>query len=263
MKDIVYAKYGDRELKLDLYLPDQPKGLVPAILCVVGGGWRSTDKAGYTEPGKGLAAAGFVAAAITYRSTIDTIAPGNVYDCKAGVRWLRANAGKYGIDPQRIGALGGSAGGHLVAMLGTTNGRQDLEGDGGNPRQSSAVQAVCDFCGPTDLTLGAQPALREKYKLLYECEDAYLGSPAAERMELAKLVSPLFHVSRATTPTLIVHGDRDDIVPLDESVRFHEALKKNGVPTELRVVKGGTHDLYWKDHGHEVVAFFRKTLERK
>lgn len=259
MKDIVYAKYGDRELKLDLYLPEKRNGLAPAILSVVGGGWRSTDKAGYAEAGKDLATAGFAAAAITYRSTTDTIAPGNVYDCKAGVRWLRANAGQYGIDPDRIGALGGSAGGHLVALLGTTNGKPELEGDGGNPTQSSAVQAVCEFCGPTDLKLSSQPAFRQKYPLLCECEDALLGG----RMELARLVSPLLHVSRATVPMKIVHGDKDDIVPLEESLVFQEALQKHGVPVEVCVIKGGTHELYWRDHGHEVVTYFRKILERE
>jgi len=263
IKDLPYAQYGDCVMLLDLYLPEKPAGSVPAILCVVGGGWRSTDKAGHAEPGQGLAASGYAAAAITYRSSNDTIAPGNVHDCKAAVRWLRANAAKYGIDPTRIGALGGSAGGHLVSLLGTTNGRQDLEGDGGNPTQSSAVQAVCDFCGPTDLTRGTQPAFRKTHSVLVECEEAYLGGPVAQRMELAKLVSPLFHVSAATAPTWIIHGDRDEIVPIDESVRFHETLKKHGVETELCVVKGGSHDLFWKNYGGEVVTFFRRIFERK
>ena len=262
IKDLPYAQYGERMLRLDLYLPAAPVSLAPAIVCVVGGGWRSTDKAGYVETGTGLAQGGLIAAAITYRPSPDVNAPGNVHDCKAAVRWLRANAAKYGIDPTRIGALGGSAGGHLVSLLGTTSGRPELEGVGGNPTQSSAVQAVCDFCGPTDLTRGAQPAFRQAHPVLVECEEAYLGGPAAQRRELAKLVSPLFHVSATTAPTWIIHGDRDDIVPIDESRLFHEALKKHGVETVLRVVQGGTHDLFWKDHGREVVTFFREIFER-
>jgi len=263
IKDLPYAQYGDRVMPLDLYLPDNPKGLGPAIVCVVGGGWRSTDKAGHADPGQGLAASGYVAAAITYRSSNDTVAPGNVHDCKAAVRWLRANAAQYGIDSTRIGALGGSAGGHLVALLGTTSGRQELEGGGGNPTQSSAVQAVCDFCGPTDLTRCTQPLFRKEYSILVECEEAYIGGPVAQRLELARLVSPLFHVSATTAPTWIIHGDRDGTVPIDESIRFHDALKKYRVETELRVVKGGTHDLFWKDYGGEVAAFFRRIFERK
>jgi len=263
IKDLPYAQYGDRVMLLDLYLPDAPTGLVPAILCVVGGGWRSTDKAGYAEAGQGIAQNGYVAAAITYRSSTDTIAPGNVHDCKAAVRWLRANAATYGIDPTRIGALGGSAGAHLVALLGTTNGRQELEGNGGNPAQSSAVQAVCEFCGPVDLTRGAQPALRKKYPVLYECVEAYLGGPLDKRMELAKLVSPLRYVSPASAPMLIIHGDADDIVSVEESIVFYDALKKAGVDATLHVAKGATHDLTWSTYGNQVVAFFRRTLTNK
>ena len=260
IKDIPYAQYGDRVMLLDLYLPDQPQGLVPAILCVVGGGWRSTAKEGYVEAGTGLAQGGFIAAAITYRTSTEVIAPGNVHDCKAAVRWLRANAATYGIDSTRIGALGGSAGAHLVSLLGTTNGRQELEGNGGNPAQSSAVQAVCEFCAPIDLTLGAQPELRKKYSVLYECVEDYLGGSVEKRMDLAKSVSPLRYVSPASAPTLIIHGDADDIVSVEESIVFYNALKKAGVDATLHVAKGATHDLTWSTYGNQVVAFFRRIL---
>ena len=197
------------------------------------------------------------------KATFTEAAPGNVHDCKAAVRWLRANAAAYGIDPTRIGALGGSAGAHLVALLGTTNGRQELEGNGGNPAQSSAVQAVCEFCAPVDLTRGAQPALRKKYPLLYECVEAYLGGPLEKRMELAKLVSPLRYVSPTSAPTLIIHGDADDIVSVEESIVFYDALKQAGVDATLHVAKGATHDLTWSTYGNQVVAFFRRTLTNK
>ena len=263
IKDLPYAQYGDRVMLLDLYLPAAPTSLVPAILCVVGGGWRSTAKEGYVEAGTGLAQAGYVAAAITYRSSTDTIAPGNVHDCKAAVRWLRANAAKYGIDSTRIGALGGSAGAHLVSLLGTTNGQQELEGNGGNPAQSSAVQAVCEFCAPIDLTLGAQPELRKKYSVLYECVEAYIGGPVEKHMDLAKLVSPLRYISHVSAPTLIIHGDMDDIVSVEESIVFYSALKEAGVDATLHIAKGATHDLKWETYGDQVVAFFRRTLTNK
>ncbi|MCG3146672.1 MAG: Lipase 2 [Verrucomicrobiae bacterium] len=263
IQDIPYAKYGDRKLLLDLYLPAPAKQPRPAVLCVVGGGWRFSDKTGYVEAGTALAQTGYVAAALTYRVSSEVIAPGNVHDCKAAVRWLRANGTKYGIDPARIGAMGSSAGGHLVALLGTTNGCPELEGTGGNPGQSSAVQAVCDFCGPSDLTRIAQPEIRKQFALLYEVTAAYLGGPVEERTALAHLVSPLHHASPATVPMLIIHGTKDEVVPVDESIILYDALKKNRTDVTLHLAKGANHGLPWETHAQKVLAFFRRTLERR
>jgi len=259
IKDLPYAQYGDRVMRLDLFLPDKPETKRPTIMWVRGGGWRDGNK-NVESPGPGIAAEGFVGAVIEYRGSAEAIAPGNVHDCKAALRWLRANPAKYGIDPDRIGASGGSAGGHLVALLGTTNGVKELEGNGGNPTMSSDVRAVCDFCGPTDLTRIAIPAIRKEFSVLYDVTAEYLGGPVEQRTDLAHLVSPLHHASKATAPTYIIHGDVDNVVPVEESIIFHDALKKLGVDSTLHVAKGINHGLSWDYFADKVIPFFRRTL---
>ncbi|MEI7435203.1 MAG: alpha/beta hydrolase [bacterium] len=260
IKNLPYADYDGRKLLLDLFIPDAPGAARPVILWVRGGGWREVDK-NVPNPGAAMAAQGFVAAVIEYRSSSEAIAPANLHDCKAAVRWLRAQAGVYGLDHDRIGAAGGSAGGHLVALLGTTAGSPDLEGRGGNPAMSSAVQAVCDFCGPSDLTRMAQPALQKQFAPLYACTADYLGGPVDQRLELARTLSPLHRVTPAAAPTLIIHGDADDIVSVEESILFHAALVQNGVDATLHVGRGATHDLSWTTYGDQVMSFFRRTLK--
>lgn len=133
-RDLVYARYGNREVKLDLYLPRTPAGnAIPCIVVIHGGGWRSGDKTRFAPIAAALAEQGFAAACIGYRLLPEVEFPAPILDCKAAVRWVRAHATRYGIDPDRLGAIGGSAGGHLVAMLGTSAHLTALEGDGGNP----------------------------------------------------------------------------------------------------------------------------------
>ena len=259
IKDLPYANYKGRVLHLDLYLPSGTDKARPAILWVRGGGWRSGDK-NVDHPGAAIAAQGLITAVIEYRGSAEVIAPGNVHDCKAAVRWLRANAGTYGIDSDRIGAAGRSAGGHLVALLGTTAGCRALEGDGGNPTLPSSVQAVCEFCGPSDLTRMANSSIRKQFTVLADVTAEYLGGPVEQRLELARLVSPLNYASPATAPTFIIHGDADHIVPVEESIIFYDSLKKYGVDASLHRVATGTHDLPWATYGAQVMAFFRRTL---
>ena len=259
IKDLPYANYNGRELRLDLFIPTGQSKTRPAILWVRGGGWRTGDK-NCDNPGAAMAAQGFVAAVLEYRGSAEAVAPGNVHDCKAAVRWLRANAGTYGIDPDRIGAAGESAGGHLVALLGATAGCRALEGEGGNPTLPSSVQAVCDFCGPTDLTRMAHSSIRKQYSVLSDVTVEYLGGPVEQRLELARLVSPLNHASPSTAPTLMIHGDADTIVPVEESIIFYDSLKKFGVDATLHRVATGTHELAWATYGVPVMAFFRRTL---
>ena len=149
-KDLVYAKVDGRELKLDVYWDETAEGTMPLIVCVHGGGWTEGSKDWC--PALRMVKSGYVAASINYRLSQHAPFPAQIHDCKAAIRWLRAHAKDYHIDPKRIGVWGGSAGGHLVALLGTTGGNKELEGSvGGNMEQSSRVQAVCDFFGPTDL----------------------------------------------------------------------------------------------------------------
>ena len=187
-------------------------------------------------PAVWLVGKGYAVASINYRLTQHAVFPAQVEDCKAAIRWLRANAGKYHLDPDHIGVWGASAGGHLVAMLGTTGGVKDLEGKAGNLDQTSRVQCVVDWFGPTDLlTMGGghnNPASPEA-KLL--------GGPLQDNKEKARKASPLTYVSKDSAPFLIMHGDQDPLVPLQQSRALAEALKKAGVEVKLQVVEGNGH----------------------
>ena len=180
-RDIVYTRYGSREVKLDLYLPKQPaSGKTPCIVVVHGGGWRSGDKTRFAHIAGALAEQGFAAACIGYRLLPEVEFPAPVVDCKAAVRWVRANAAKHGLDPDRIGAIGGSAGGHLVALLGTSDTVEKLEGDGGHAGVSSRVHAVVAMATPADMTR--------------------MGDRQNLGADLAKLISPVTHVTKNSAP---------------------------------------------------------------
>jgi acetyl esterase/lipase len=159
------------------------------------------------------------------------IFPAQIYDCKAAVRWLRAHARQYELDSEHIGAWGSSAGGHLVALMGTTNGLAKLEGDVGNTDQRSDVQAVVDWFGPTDfLTVGAK-----------ETRTRLLGGDPQQHKELAMQASPMHHVSKNAPPFLIMHGDQDKTVPMSQSEDFAQALKALGADAEFLKIEGAGH----------------------
>jgi pectinesterase len=166
-------------------------------------------------------------------------------DCKAAVRWVRANAKQYGIDPDRIGALGGSAGGHLVEMLGTSHKAAELEGDGPNQGVSSRVQAVVGMAAPSDMTRYAQ------------------RTGASE--EMARLISPISHVDADSAPILLIHSDADGTVPHQQSVDMEAKCRKAGVPAKLHTVKDGPHAFWnfqrWFNDTMDLsINFFRETL---
>src|SRR5262249_2514863 len=151
-RDLVYGKGSDTELQLDLAMPKNGAGRFPAIVCIHGGGWVSGNRQDLTKSVEILAGRGYVAVTISYRLAPAARFPAQIEDCKAAVRWLRAHAREDKINPERIGVVGYSAGAHLACLLGTTDKNDGLEGAGGNPEQSSRVQAVVSFFGPTDLT---------------------------------------------------------------------------------------------------------------
>ena len=150
-----YVEGGHEQQRLDLYLPEKAEGLLPLIVWVHGGGWEAGHKE--DRPAQWLVGKGYAVARIDYRLSQHGMFPAQIQDCKAAIRWLRANAAKYHLDPERVGVAGDSAGGHLVALLGTTGDVKEFEGNLGNPEQSSRIQAVVDFYGPTDFVqLGSQ-----------------------------------------------------------------------------------------------------------
>ncbi len=178
IENLAYADNPHPRQYLDLYLPEQIDAPVPVILWVHGGGWITGDKAG--GPALQLAARGFAVASMNYRFSHDAIFPAQLHDCKAAVRFLRAHASQYGMNPQHIGAWGASAGGHLVSMLGLTTNHEPFEGTLGNPNQSSSVQAVVDWFGPTDfITLGSR-----------DTRTQFLGGDALEFPEKGNAASP-------------------------------------------------------------------------
>jgi acetyl esterase/lipase len=170
-------------------------------------------------------------ASINYRLSQHAIFPAQIHDCKAAIRWLRANAAKYGLDTEHVGVGGGSAGGHLAALLGTTSGLKELEGLGGNAEQSSRVQAVVDWYGPTDfLTVGPK-----------DTRTNLIGGDPQQNPDKAAKASPMTYVSKDAAPFLIMHGDKDNTVPISQSETFAQALKNAGADVTFVVVKGAGH----------------------
>ena len=261
-RDVTYAKLaGDRELKLDLYIPEKAEGKLPLVVWVHGGGWRNGSKNG--SPASRLAMFGYVAASIDYRLSDEAKFPAQIEDCKAAIRWLRANADKYHIDSARVGVWGGSAGGHLVALLGTAGDAKQWD-VGENLDQASRVQAVCDFFGPADLTAmpGSQAANANGAVALL------LGGPVAENREAARAASPVTYVSKNDPPFFICHGMNDPTVPIAQSEKLLEALQNAGVEAKLLKVKNAGHGFNSEDidptvpeiHG-QVRAFFDEHLK--
>ncbi len=234
LRDLEYVPGGHERQKLDLYLPEMASGPLPVIVWVHGGGWYEGNKD--WRRAVPLVPKGYAVANINYRLSQHAVFPAQLEDCKAAVRWLRANAKKYGLDPDHIGAWGTSAGGHLVALLGTTGGVKELEGTGGNLDQSSRVQCVVDWFGPTDLaTMGGR----------YDEPDSsvarLIGGPVQKNKEKAAKASPVTYVTKDAAPFLIMHGDQDDVVPLAQSMKLAQALKRAGVEVTFQVYKGSGH----------------------
>jgi len=227
------------------------------VVWVHGGGWRAGSKDRTYAP-ETLGEA-YAVASIDYRLSQVAAFPAQIHDVKAAVRWLRAHAEVYGFDPDRIGAWGSSAGGHLVALLGTSCGVEALEGCvGGFPEQSSCVHAVCDFYGPTDLpALVEQRGGTDPRQLMPE--EQLIGGPIADNLELAIVASPIAHVDPNDPPFLIMHGSADQTVFVEQSIAFDAALRAAGVESTLIVIDGAGHG-FPRSHLARVKPFFDEHL---
>ncbi len=261
--DLVYATADGASLKLDLYLPSATRGPMPLVIWVHGGGWMNGDKlmAAAVPLMPLLLKDGIAVASINYRFSREALFPAQLYDCKAAVRWLRANASTYGIDPNKIAAAGDSAGGHLVALLGTTIDRPELEGDEGNPGVSSRVTAVCDFFGPTDF---ADWNKGNPNPAAFENPDdpiaKLIGGTIADHLHQARAASPITYVSAKACPFYILHGNTDTVVPLAQSEMLYQALQKVGVPSSLYVVHGEGHEFKSPEAFQQAFAFLKQYL---
>ncbi len=236
-RDIVYSQSG---MQLDLYLPAELARPLPIVVWIHGGAWQMGDKEGITgrKPPAQIVDQGYAFASINYRLSHEAVFPAQIHDCKAAIRWLRANAGEYNIDPERIGVWGGSAGAHLAALVGTSGDIKDLEGNGGNPEYSSSVRAVCDFFGPTDLIRLSEM----KGEIEVESpESLVIGGPLHENVDKVIQANPLTYIKTDSPPFLIVHGEDDLVVVPDQSRILHQALLQVGVEAELRIVPNAGH----------------------
>jgi acetyl esterase/lipase len=260
LRDLVYVAGGHERNKLDLYLPEYIEGPLPLIVWIHGGAWYAGSKNDWS-PAVPMVSKGYAVASINYRLSQHGVFPAQIEDCKAAIRWLRANAAKYGLDPERIGVWGASAGGHLVALLGTTAGVKEWDRHGGNLDQSSRVQCVVDWFGPTELTgMGVEGDPPGSPVALL------IGGPAQENKEKARKASPLSYVDKHSAPFLIMHGDKDDIVPLRQSELLADALTKAGVEVTLQVVKDNGHGGpgFGSPESRKLIEdFFAKHLKRK
>ena len=295
--DLVFATIGGKPLKLDLFLPTDVSKPVPLVIHIHGGGWRHGAKSvlSYHSYLPRLVELGFAVASVEYRLTAhagqwgdaSVIFPAQIHDVKGAVRWLRANAAKYHLDPNRFGACGESAGGHLTALLATSGDVAELEGDtGGNLGVSSKVQAAADYFGPIDLLNYAgdittppgcmfpdvdTPALYFSQVIGYDQPGhgiadikAHLNDlkpPYPHLRHLLEMFNPITYVRPGLPPIFIGHGTNDTLVPLKQSVRLRDALKKCGNRVELVVAEGGTHFSLGSTANHAAMVFFCDVLK--
>lgn len=240
VQDVVFGMGDGRPLRLNIARPKSlPKEPMPVVVFVHGGAWRGGD---YKNPRNyPLAAKGYFTVNVEYRLSGEATFPAQVHDCKTAIRWLRANAEKYKIVTDRIGVWGSSAGGHLAALLGTSGGVQELEGEGGSADFSSRVQAVIDLFGPTDFS---QIIGTKKYLTFLEVAEELVGGPLDEETGLVKMANPITYVTPDDPAFLIIHGEKDRAVPFNQSNLLHKALRKARVNSTLIKVKNGGHGFY-------------------
>jgi acetyl esterase/lipase len=234
-RDVEYANPDGQHLKLNLARPKTGDGPFPAVVCIHGGGFRAGSREGYNGTILKLAQNGYVAVTVSYRLAPKYKFPAAVQDTKAAVRWVRANAKAYHIDPDRIGVTGGSAGGHLAEFLGVTADVHEFEGDQ-NPGPSSQVNCVVNFYGPSDFTRSYGKSVDAA-----EVLPLWLGGDLTTARPAHLRASPLYWVTPNAAPTLCIHGTKDTYVHHEQSELLVEKLKAAGVEAELLLLDGAGH----------------------
>jgi acetyl esterase/lipase len=239
---------------LDLYLPARTNQLMPLVVWIHGGGWREGTK----EPAPFflLTKNGFALASINYRLSKEARFPAQIQDCAEALKWLSANARMYNIDKNRIGIWGGSAGGHLVALIGTARDAQAPEIMADLKQSARGVKAACDWCGPTDLT--ALIAKSPK-SLLTQMVLDFLPQESVDVW--ARQASPVTYANKNCPSFLIVHGDKDNVVPIEQGRELSEMLKAKGADCSFVIAEGDGHNLASDKNVNQVLQFFRKTLK--
>jgi acetyl esterase/lipase len=250
-RDIVYTRAGGAELKLDLAVPAQGDGPFPAVIVIHGGAWRAGNKADVGQVLREFAARGYVAASPQYRFCPREVFPAQVHDVKAAVRWVKAHAKERKIDPERIGAMGFSAGGHLALMLGVTGPADGLEGEVAAGAPDTRIRAVVNYFGPTDLAAvdipeASKPLVRD-----------FLGATATDRPDLAAKASPRTYISHDDGPILTFQGTKDPLVPHTQAIELADAMTAAGVPGRVELMVGAGHGWGGDEIGHTAAETFR------
>lgn len=239
IRDVTFAEVEGVPLKLDLYLPATP---TPAglIVWVHGGAWRAGSRASVDV--RGLVGRNWAIASVDYRLSTVARFPAQVHDIKAAIRFLRARAGDYGYPANRFVIAGSSAGAHLAALVGVTNGVAELEGNEGEfPKESSAVQAIVDLYGASDLTTILGQSTPHGLAMRAPALELLLGAQPDAKPELARLASPVFQVDANDPPLLLLHGDRDPQMPINQAHELQGAYEKSGLPVVFKVLHGSGH----------------------
>ena len=256
--DVQFGTGGDTPLLMDIARPEKASGKLPVIVVIHGGGWQGGNFKVHIPQILEFAKQGFASATIQYRLVPKARFPAQVEDVKCGVRYLRANAEKYNIDPDRIGAVGFSAGAHLSMMLGTMDKEDGLEGEGGHADQSSKVQAVVAFFGPTDLGADDYP------DNVVQIIDALVDGPKSETAEARKKASPITYVDEGDSPILIFQGTKDRLVPHTQAYLMADAMTKAAIPGRVELLIGADHGWGGPElmrTARETVTFFREHLK--
>jgi pectinesterase len=257
---IVYAHYGACEMRLDLFRP-AGRGPFPAVVLVHGGAWITGNHAMENPFAMELARRGYVAATVEYRLSNEAKYPAAIHDLKASIRWLRANAARYNIDPNRIGAIGASAGGHLVALLGVTNGMSSFDGEGGHKGFSSVVQSVVDIDGP--VTFIDPGNIEQEKKGPYDTNTRFVGGTYDEKSELWREASPVTQVNQRSAPVLFINSS--SYRPFQQREEMSAKLKALGIVSEIVVIPDTPHP-FWLFHPwfeptvQYVDEFLKKTM---
>ncbi len=245
IRGVHYAKGSEEHQRLDLFLPEKTSAPRPVVIWIHGGGWNKGGLTNCPPLALGYVEAGYAVANVDYRLSTGAVFPAQLEDCKSGIRWLRAHAKEFGLDPARFGVWGRSAGGHLVALLGTTATITEFD-QGENLDASSRVQAVCAFAGPTDFSCDL-PVDGHSHPLV----TLLLGAApeSKEGRPLALRASPITYVSADAPPFLIVQGDKDDAVPIHQSELLFSALRKAGTPVHFHTILDGPHGIVGAGNG--------------
>jgi len=264
ISDIPYADVDGRDLGLDLYMPigvDRP----PLLVWIHGGRWLHRSKEDINT--LALVEEGFAIASVDFRLSVDAPFPAQIHDIKAAIRFLRANAETYGYDATRIGVHGRSSGGHLTALVGVTNGVKELEGElGAHLDVSSDVQVAVSYFGASNLTTIMDQSTPFGVKLRGPALALLLGGPLESTTELARLASPVFHVDASDPPLLLLHGDQDPQMPINQAHELQGAYEAQGLPVQLEVVHGakhGTPEFFDAKRTALVAAFLKEHLRRE